>query len=224
VERNGSKRGGRIPKQQRSWETQERILTAALAVFAERGFDASSVTLVAERAGVGQPLVVYHFHSKEDLWVATVEWVLGRFLERLRPGIEALEGLDPATRLSLIFQDFTRYSAQTPELFQVLLDANKRGGPGLARVAEDQLRPTYERLREFIEAAQEAGAVPAGDPALIYYALVVIGSTLFSLNREFELLTGRDPRDPDVVEAQASLLVRLFFPGLDSSHQKLPEG
>jgi len=206
---------GRVPKQQRSWETQERILTAALAVFAERGFEASSVSLMAERAGVGQSLVVYHFHSKEDLWVATVEWVLGRFLERLRPSVEALQGLDPATRLSLIFQDFTRYSARNPELFQVLIDANKRGGPGLARVAENQLRPVYERLRELIEAAQKAGAVPAGDPALIYYALVVIGSALFSLNREFELLTGRDPLDPDIVEAQASLLARLFFPGVE---------
>ncbi len=207
--------GARVPKQERSRETQESILDAAFTVFAERGFGGTSMSLIAERAGVGQPLVVYHFPSKEDLWVAAVESVLGRFLEHLRPSFDALQGLDPAIRLRLMFQDFTRYSAETPELFQVLLDANKRGGPGLARVAEDQLRPTFERIRELIEPAQKAGAVPAGDPALIYYALVVTGSALFSLNREFKLLTGRDPRDPDIVEAQASLLARLFFPGVE---------
>ena len=206
--------GARVPKQERSRETQESILDAAFTVFAERGFGGTSMSLIAERAGVGQPLVVYHFPSKEDLWVAAVESVLGKLLKRLSPSFDALQGLDPAIRLRLMFQDFTRYSAETPELFQVLLDANRRGGPGLARVAEDQLRPAFERIRELIEAAQKAGAVPAGDPALIYYALVVVGSALFSLNREFELLTGRDPRDPDIVEAQASLLARLFFPGV----------
>ena len=56
--------------------------------------------------------------------------------------------------------------------------------------------------------------MPAGDPGLIYYALVSVGVTLFSLTREFEILTGRDPREPDVVEEQASLLARLFFPGM----------
>jgi AcrR family transcriptional regulator len=167
--------------------------------------------LVAERAGVGHAVVVYHFPTKEDLWVATVERVLGRFLARIEPLIEALEGLDSATTLSLIFQQFTRYSAETPELFQILLDANRRGGPGLAKVSEDQLEPIFVRLCQLIASGQKAGTVVAGDPALIYYALVAIGSTLFSLNREFKLLTGRDPLEPEVVEAQARLLAQLFF-------------
>jgi TetR/AcrR family transcriptional regulator len=206
--------GARVPKQQRSRETQQSILDTALTVFSERGVEGTSMSLIAERAGVGQPLLVYHFPSKEDLWVATVKSALGRFLEHMRPNFEALQGLDPAIRLRLIFQDFTRFSAATPELLKVLIDANRRGGPSLAKVVEDQLRPTYERMLGLIEAAQAAGAVPTGDPALIYYAMVAVGCTLFSLNREFELLTSRDPREPEIVEAQATILARLFFPGV----------
>jgi AcrR family transcriptional regulator len=206
--------GARVPKQQRSRETQEGVLAAALTVFADRGYAGASMRLIAERAGVGQPLVVYHFPTKEALWVATVEMALDKFMERLLPNLEALEGLDPAIRLRLIFQDYTRFSAEIPELLAVFVDANRRGGPDLAKVIEDRLRPTYERLRLLIEAAQRADALPAGDPGLIYYALIAVAVTLFSLNREFETLTGRDPRDPDVVEAQANLLAQLFFPGL----------
>jgi len=206
----------RVPKQERSRETQESILNTALVVFAERGFDGATTRLIAKRAGVGQPLVVYHFPSKNDLWVAAVELALGRFLEELRPSFEVLQGLDPAIRLSLIFKDFTRFSAGTPELFKVLLDGNRRGGPSLVKVVEDQLRPTYERMRVLIEDSQKAGVVPAGDPDLIYYALIAVGSTLFSLNQEFELLTGIDPREPETVEAQANLLVRLFFPSWET--------
>jgi AcrR family transcriptional regulator len=206
--------GARAPKQQRSRETQASILEAALAVFADRGYDGASMRLVAERAGVGHAVVVYHFPTKEDLWVATVEAGLARFMDRLLPNLEALEGLDPAVRLSLIFRDFTVFAAENPELLPIMVDANRRGRPALTRVIEDKLRPTYERLRELLVGAQRAGVMPAGDPALLYYAMVAVATTLFSLRREFEALSGRDPLDPDVVEAQANLLVRLFFPGL----------
>ena len=206
--------GARVPKQQRSVETQHKIINAALVVFAERGYEGASMRLVAERAGVVHPVVVYHFPTKEDLWVSAVQEGLARFMDRLLPNLEALEGLDPAIRLSLIFRDFTRFSAQNPELLPIMIDANRRGGPKLARVVEDKLRPTYERLRELVVGAQRAGVMPAGDPALVYYALIAVASTLFSLTTEFKALTGRDPLDPEVVEAQANLLVRLFFPGL----------
>ena len=129
-----------------------------------------------------------------------------RFMDRLRPNLEALQGLDPATRLSLIFQDFTRFAAANPELLLLMTDANKRGGSNIARVMEDQLRPAYEMLRGLIEDAQRAGVMPAGDPTLIYYSMVAVAAMLFSLHSEFELLTGRNPREPDMVEAQASLL------------------
>jgi len=206
---NGS--GARVPKQQRAWETQEKILIAALAVFSERGFDGATIGRIAKRAGVGQPLVTYHFPSKEDLWAAALEWTLSKFQNRLGPNVQALKGLDPATRLKLIFQDFTRFSAEHPELLGLLIDGNRRGGPDLTRVAQNNLRPTFELLRGLIEDAQRDGTMPAGDPGLIYYAMIAVSCMVFSLTREFEQLTGRNPREPDMVEAAADLLGRLFF-------------
>jgi len=208
---NGS--GARVPKQQRAWETQEKILIAALTAFSERGFDGTTIGRVAKRAGVGQALVTYHFPTKEDLWVAALEWTLGKFQNRLGPNLQALQGLEPAIRLKLIFQDFTRFCAEHPELLSLMIDGNRRGGPNLTRVVNDTLRPTFELLRGLIEDAQRTGAMPAGDPGLIYYALVAVAGMNYSLAREFELLTGRDPREPQMVEAAADLLGRLFFPG-----------
>jgi AcrR family transcriptional regulator len=160
---------------------------------------------------------VYHFPTKEDLWVAAIETALGGFVDRIGSNLETLEGLDPALRLSIIFRNFVRFCAGAPELLQLMIDANKRGGPNLARVIRDKLQPTYELLRGLIEAAQRAGTMPAGDPGLIYYSMVAVAATVFSLNVEVEQLSGRDPLEPDMVEAQANLLVRLFFPGLEQS-------
>ena len=162
----------RVAKQQRSRETQEKILSAAFKAFAESGYDGASVNKIAERAEVPQPLVVYHFPSKDALWVASVEEALDQFMKRLLPELEAKSNLDPATRLSLIFREFVRYSATVPALLEIMIDANKRHGTNLTKVVENRLRPVYERLHKLIEAAQETGSIPAGDPGLIYCSLI----------------------------------------------------
>ena len=53
--------------------SRDRILAAALSEFANRGFDGTTTAEIARRAGVTQPLVHYHFDSKDALWYATVE-------------------------------------------------------------------------------------------------------------------------------------------------------
>ena len=47
--------------------TRDRIRDAAIAAFAERGFDAASLRDIAQRAGVSAALIVHHFGSKDGL-------------------------------------------------------------------------------------------------------------------------------------------------------------
>src|SRR5512134_3728154 len=65
---------------------RERILHVALEEFAANGFEGTSMAHIARRAGVTQPLVHYHFESKDALWRAAVDNVLGL----VNQGIEAL--------------------------------------------------------------------------------------------------------------------------------------
>ena len=204
----------KVAKQGRSRKTQEKILAAAFEIFGEYGYMGASINMIAKHADIGQPLVVYHFSNKEALWVATVSWALDGFFNQLQIDLDALEGLDPATRLCLIYKDFVRFSSKVPAMLEIMIDANKRRENLLSQIVEAKLRPTYERLRTLIEAAQKTGSMPSGDPGLIYYSLLAIAATTFSLSREFKQLTGKDALNPDMVEAQANLLARLFFPGV----------
>jgi len=201
-------------KQERSRKTQEKIFAAAFEIFGKSGYEGASINMIAKYAGIGQPLVVYHFPTKESLWVNTVGWALDEFFDRLQINLDALEGLDPATRLSLIYKDFVRFSSKAPAMLEIMIDANKRRENLLTQIVEGKLRPVYESLRVLIEAAQKTGSMPSGDPGLIYYSLIAVAATTFSLSREFKKLTGKDPLSPDMVEAQADLLNRLFFPGV----------
>ena len=49
-----------------------RILAAAEALFAELGFEAVSMSAIAEAAGVSKANVFHHFSTKKDLYIAVV--------------------------------------------------------------------------------------------------------------------------------------------------------
>lgn len=77
---------------------QEAILDAAELVFAEHGYDGASTRAIAERAGVNQALIHYHFRTKEQLFEAAftgpaqaINAERRALLDALGPGRPALE-------------------------------------------------------------------------------------------------------------------------------------
>ncbi|HCA87030.1 MAG TPA: TetR family transcriptional regulator [Streptomyces sp.] len=74
----------RGPQQDRSRATRQRLLEAAVACLAERGWSGSTVTVVAERAGVSRGAAQHHFPTREDLFTAAVEHVAEQRSDALR--------------------------------------------------------------------------------------------------------------------------------------------
>jgi AcrR family transcriptional regulator len=60
----------------RGEETRARIITAALRMFGERGFDAASTREIAASAGVNAPALQYYFDNKEGVYLACVEHIV----------------------------------------------------------------------------------------------------------------------------------------------------
>ncbi|MER7197214.1 TetR family transcriptional regulator [Streptomyces sp. CB01635] len=85
----------RAPKQDRSRATRRRLLEAAVSCLAERGWSGSTVSVVAERAGVSRGAAQHHFPTREDLFTAAVEYVAE---ERST----ALRGLRPRGRTEVV--------------------------------------------------------------------------------------------------------------------------
>jgi AcrR family transcriptional regulator len=62
-------------------DNRSRLLHAAGDVFAEFGYEGASLRAIADNAGVSFQLIAYYFGSKEELWVATVDYLFERYLE-----------------------------------------------------------------------------------------------------------------------------------------------
>jgi len=69
--RRGGAPKGRRPGQS---QTRQRILEAARRLFADRGFDHTTIRHIAETANVDPALVMYYFESKAKLFRAAIDW------------------------------------------------------------------------------------------------------------------------------------------------------
>ena len=63
------------PKQDRSRVTRQRLLESAVTCLADHGWAGSTVSVVAEHAGVSRGAAQHHFPTREDLFTAAVEYV-----------------------------------------------------------------------------------------------------------------------------------------------------
>ena len=100
---------------------RERILKVAEDLFCEKGFSGTSMSEIAEKAGVAKSLIYHHFASKQALWSGIVQ----RFHEE--SGIlvklkDALAGTDPAQIIEMVsgpggFFDFLRNNPRLVRLF-----------------------------------------------------------------------------------------------------------
>jgi AcrR family transcriptional regulator len=80
------RRPPRRNQEERSWATRDALLRAAVELLIERGYAATTTSLVAERAGVSRGALQHHFKSRDEL--------IGAVMERLRAQIDFR--IDPA--------------------------------------------------------------------------------------------------------------------------------
>src|ERR1043165_2652281 len=100
--------------------TRQRILAAALDLFSELSFDGATTREIAARAGVTQPLLNYHFSSKDELWRAAVDGIFAALDVALTSRADGLRGVDDLTVAKLLVREFIFFSAAHPQLHRII--------------------------------------------------------------------------------------------------------
>jgi TetR/AcrR family transcriptional regulator len=191
--------------------SQEQIVAAAIELFAERSFEGATTREIAARAGVTQPLLNYHFRSKEELWQAAVASLFDRLNATLDERTAGLRGVDPVTTAKLLVREFVTFSARNPELHRIITQESKADGPRMDHLVDRHVRPIYERTTALFERLAATGAVPPIHPTHLYYILTGAGPTMFVLAPECRRLSQLDPTSDAVIEAHADAVCLLLF-------------
>jgi AcrR family transcriptional regulator len=135
--------------------------------FAERGYEATSVEEIAERAGISKPIIYEHFGGKEGLYAVIVDREVEHIVSCI---VEAISTGSPRERLERAALAFLTYVQERPGGFAVLLrdaPASKRTGemPALMYDLADRVGAIF--TEQFRKAGYDAKAAPIYAHALV---------------------------------------------------------
>ncbi len=186
--------------------TAERIVDAALASFAARGYEATSLDALAAGLGLTKQAILYHFASKELL----LEAVIDRSATALRDTLEdALQGArhDGWSRIESIVRSVFRLAARQPQLLGLLREVTRLGPPAATRLM-DALDPLIARATEFLDGEMTSGTMRRQEPRLL---LLSAYSAVIGVATEVEVLQslGYQPTLRSLVRRRAELLAFL---------------
>ena len=141
------------------------LIEVGRAVFAESGFEATSVEEIAARAKVSKPILYSHFGGKEGLYAVVVDREVERILGRIT---EAVSSGSPRARLEQAALAYLTYVQEHPEGFAVLLrDAPKQSSemPTLMHDLADRIGDVF--TEQFGNAGYDSKTAPIYAHALV---------------------------------------------------------
>jgi AcrR family transcriptional regulator len=193
--RSKKKSSGRLTAAAR----RTQLIEVGRTVFAERGFEATSVEEIAARAKVSKPVLYDHFGGKDGLYQAVVDREIERIVQRVAASVAAGS---PRARIEQAALAYLTYVEDHPEGFAVLqrdTPAVSGGIPALMYDLADKVSNVF--CEQFDEGGYDTAMAPI-------YAHALVGMVAF---------VGQwwtDSEDPPPVATIANHIAALAWTGL----------
>jgi AcrR family transcriptional regulator len=134
----------------------ERLLAEATRLFAERGYDRTSVQEIVEAAGVTKGALYHYFGSKDDLLHEIYARVLRLQTERL-DAIAARSGVPVQERLAEAAADVVVTSIENLDDTKIFFRSMHQLSPEKQKAVRAERRRYHEHFRALVEEGQRSG-------------------------------------------------------------------
>lgn len=128
-----------MKQQEKTQRTRERILTAALAEFGEKGYEAASINAICGRSQISKGLLYHNFKGKDDLYLQCVRLCYQQMTDYLGSQEPACRGAQE--NLKLLLASRQRFFSDHPNhanlFFQALLQPPRHLLPQLKEARGD---------------------------------------------------------------------------------------
>jgi TetR/AcrR family transcriptional regulator len=190
---------------------QGRLMTSAIALFARKGYTATTVREIVEAAGVTKPALYYYFGSKEGIFLA----MMGEALQEFEATATAALGSDgsPEERILRFLDGMFALILEHLDVMRVL-DAIYYGPPQGAPPFDFEAIHTrfIEVLRSLVGQGIQSGEFRSGDPDDLTWAIV----------GPFEVVRGMSLTHPEMDFGRERLarLLSVVFDGIRATGEK----
>ncbi|MEU6328111.1 TetR/AcrR family transcriptional regulator [Streptomyces sp. NPDC047049] len=150
---------------------RQQLIEATIDLISTRGYPATSLSAIAERAGLSKAAVLYHFSSKDNLTRAALEQVMEQFRahvgERVARAAGPRDAIVAYVRAMIGYQQAHR--RQVRVITEMLLD--DEGGTRLKTPGSHDTHGRWQALAALLTGGQEAGAFREFDVQVVALAI-----------------------------------------------------
>lgn len=134
------------------------LLDTAATLFAERGYSGATTAELAKAAGVTEPIIYRHFHSKRDLFIALIDRTGAETIQVWQQHLSDAD--DPAERLRRLIGANPMITNRGRGVYRVIVQAMTEIKDELIQAAlERHMVALHRFVADEVQRAQEIGSV-----------------------------------------------------------------
>ena len=196
------------------WGTaREALLEAAAQEFAEFGFRGASVSRIAKRTGVTQPLINHHFGSKEGLFREVLDWVFSDMQDALGAAMDP--ELSSREQLLEIARQIVFFFAKRPELARIVNTETNHPSEAFDHLFTTYLEPIMKITQALMKKAKRDGELPADlDPRHVHFIVAGAAMQPFTEPEIARRAFGLEPFSDKFIERHADMLCAVLDAGI----------
>jgi AcrR family transcriptional regulator len=191
--------------------TRDKILEAAIKVFADYPYYAASIRMIGKAAEIDHPLINYYFPTKAELFEEIVKITTEEYYQSNITWFEGLENLSPAKGLSLYIDRFFDFALKRPKTLRII-------ALNLVQAGESEIIPGYERLLNFFSETMQTfvRAVPLKGTKEDVKMLTTNFNTMvinyLGASDYYAGILGMEPRSPEYLKWVKNSLISMILP------------
>jgi AcrR family transcriptional regulator len=176
-----------------SGERQSEIIRVAVELAADKGVDSVTTQDMADAMHLTQGAIFRHFATKDDIWIAVIEWVRERLMKVLDKA--AADAADPLNAIERMFFAHIAFISKHPAIPRLLFsELLHKKNSKLRQLIEGIISGYEAKIANLLDAAKSQSLVPddfdSQSAAVLYIGMIqglVMQSSIFGGKRALQL-------------------------------------
>ena len=187
--------------------TRDALLRAARELFAQQGFDTTSVRQITAQAGANLGAITYHFQSKENLYLQVLESMAEPLYARVAAAVEVSGS--PLDKIESFVRAYFEHLLANRELPSLILHEVSLDHP-ISLPIRSMIERISRLLAGVIINGQKDGTLAAGDVGLMSMSVVALPVHAVVVRRVAHQIFGRNLNEP-AAQAEVTAHITAFL-------------